>query len=64
MSATTTKRQVDIDAESALAALRRARQRAERIALATNTCIVQSVDGKPVRVSPHPAALHDQSSSR
>jgi hypothetical protein len=36
----------------ALAALRRARQRAEEIAAATGTALIQSVDGKPVRVQP------------
>jgi hypothetical protein len=40
------------DIEGTLAALRRARRRAERIALATGTCIVEAVDGKPVRVPP------------
>lgn len=40
--------------EATLAALRRARRRAERIALATGTCIIEAVDGKPVRVSPRP----------
>jgi hypothetical protein len=33
-------------------ALRRARQRAEEIAIATNTALVQVVDGKIVRVYP------------
>jgi hypothetical protein len=42
------------DIEATLAALRRARRRAERIALATGTCIIEAVDGKPVRVPPRP----------
>ena len=33
------------DIEATLAALRRARRRAERIALATGTCIIEAVDG-------------------
>lgn len=36
----------------ALPALRRARQRAEEIAIATNTCIVQVEDGRIVQVGP------------
>ncbi len=36
----------------ALPALRRARRRAEEIALATNTSIVQVEDGRVVRVKP------------
>ncbi len=40
------------DINGVLAALRRARRRAERLALATGTCIVEAVDGKPVRVPP------------
>ena len=42
------------DLNGVAAALRRARRRAERIALATGTCIIEAVDGKPVRVSPRP----------
>lgn len=37
---------------AALPALRRARLRAERIAIATNTALVQVVDGQVVRVYP------------
>jgi hypothetical protein len=37
---------------SALPALRRARQRAEAIAIATNTALVTVVDGEIVRVHP------------
>ncbi len=44
----------DPTAEGALAALRRARLRAERLALTTGTCLVVAVDGKPVRVQPRP----------
>ena len=36
----------------ALPALRRARQRAEELALATNTSIVQVEDGRVVRIRP------------
>lgn len=39
----------------ALPALRRARRRAEEIALATNTSIVQVEDGRVVRVKPSSA---------
>jgi hypothetical protein len=42
------------DIDATLAALRRARRRAERIALATGTCIIEAVDGRPVRVPPRP----------
>ena len=40
------------DSDGVLAALRRARQRAERLALVTGTCLVVAEDGKPVRVPP------------
>lgn len=40
----------------ALPALRRARRRAEEIALATNTSIVQVEDGRVVRIKPSSAA--------
>jgi hypothetical protein len=36
----------------ALPALRRARQRAEEIAIATNTCLVQVKDGRVVEITP------------
>jgi hypothetical protein len=36
----------------ALPALRRARQRAEEIAIATNTCLVQVKDGRIVEITP------------
>jgi hypothetical protein len=36
----------------ALPALRRARQRAEEIAIATNTCLVQVRDGRVVEITP------------
>jgi hypothetical protein len=36
----------------ALEALRRARRQAEALAIATDTCLIQAVNGKPVRVSP------------
>lgn len=44
---------------AALAALRRARKRAEAVARATGTDLVESVDGKPVRVPPPVAATPD-----
>jgi hypothetical protein len=36
----------------ALPALRRARQRAEEIAIATNTCLVEVKDGRVVEITP------------
>jgi hypothetical protein len=36
----------------ALAALKRARIRAEEIAAATGTMLIEAVDGKPIRVKP------------
>ena len=44
----------DPEAEGALAALRRARLDAERVALRTGTYLIQAKDGKPVRVAPRP----------
>jgi hypothetical protein len=52
MSVAAAKRPIDLDAEAGLTALRRARRRAERLALATGTSIVQTVQGKLVRVPP------------
>jgi hypothetical protein len=43
--------------EGALAALRRARRRAEETAARTGTALIEAVDGKPVRVAPPPTAL-------
>jgi hypothetical protein len=40
---------LDPETRGALAALRRARLRAERVAAATGTCIVMEIDGKIVR---------------
>ena len=40
------------DVQATLAALRRARRCAERVALATGTCLIEAIDGKPVRVPP------------
>lgn len=40
------------DLALALPALRRARKRAEEIAIATNTALVQMIDGKVVLVDP------------
>jgi hypothetical protein len=48
------------DALAALAALRRARKRAEGLALATDTLLVQAVNGKPVLVQPKPEAAADE----
>jgi hypothetical protein len=44
----------DPEAEGALAALRRARLDAERVAWMTGTHLIQVRDGKPVRVPPRP----------
>jgi hypothetical protein len=54
MSANGARRRIDDDVAGGLAALRRARLRAERLALATGTYLVDFVDGKPVRVAPRP----------
>lgn len=43
---------LDEETAGALAALERARHRAEEIAAATGTALIQAVDGKPVRVQP------------
>jgi hypothetical protein len=45
---------------NALPALRRARQRAEAIAIATNTALVSVVDGEIVRVHPKQGANGEQ----
>ncbi|MDX2055147.1 MAG: hypothetical protein SFV15_22285 [Polyangiaceae bacterium] len=45
----------DPEVLGALAALRRARKRAEEIATATGTALVQQIDGKLVLVYPKPA---------
>jgi hypothetical protein len=47
----------------ALPALRRARQRAEAIAIANNTALVTVVDGEIVRVLPKQTADGDQERS-
>jgi hypothetical protein len=52
MSVAAGRRPIDLDAEAALTALRRARRRAERVALATGTHLVQTVQGQLVRVPP------------
>ena len=49
-----TKQGLDAEANGALAALRRARKEAERVALRTGTYRGEAVDGKPVRVAPRP----------
>lgn len=46
----------DPEVLGALAALRRARKRAEEIAAATGTALVLQIDGKLVLVYPKPAA--------
>ena len=56
MSSEAMKKHLDLVAEGALAALRRARKRAERIAWMTGTDLIQAVDGKVVRVAPRPPA--------
>jgi len=58
MSSETVRKRIDIVGEAALAALRRARKRAERIAWMTGTDLIQAIDGKPVRVAPRPEAAH------
>ncbi len=54
MSTEESKQRLAGTAQEALAALRRARLRAERLALATGTYLVDSVDGKTVLVAPRP----------
>jgi hypothetical protein len=44
--------QLSPESRGALAALRRARLRAERLAAATGTCIVMEIDGKIIRERP------------
>lgn len=64
MSSQPPTRHVDEDLIArALAALFRARKRAEEIARATDTYLIEAVDGKPVRVRP-PAKTSDTPSSR
>ena len=46
------------DLALALAALQRARKRAEEVARATNTAVVQMIDGQIVRVMPSERAIH------
>ena len=43
---------VEKEGQEALAALKRARRRAEKLAAATGTAIIEAIDGKPVRISP------------
>jgi len=54
MSVTTTQDDQPFDDEiaGALAALKRARKRAEELAERTGTDLIQAFDGKPVRVAP------------
>jgi hypothetical protein len=54
----------DPEAEGALAALRRARLDAERVAFMTGTDLIQAKDGKPVRVSPRPEVAKIPASGR
>ena len=51
MSVAARRRPIDL-AEAGLTALRRARRRAERLALQTGTHLVQTVQGKVVLVPP------------
>ena len=46
---------IEQELAGALAALKRARRRAEKTARDTGTMIILSKDGKPVRVPPPPA---------
>jgi hypothetical protein len=65
MSTKTAERLIDAEAKGALAALRRARLQAERTALITGTCLIQAVDGKPVRVPPRQGlALNDHQDNK
>ena len=43
---------LDEESAGALAALKRARKRAENLAARTGTALIQAVDGRPVRVEP------------
>jgi hypothetical protein len=54
MSSEDARKRIEADIPGTLAALRRARLRAERIALATGTFLIEARDGKPVRVAPRP----------
>jgi hypothetical protein len=48
----TEAKNIEQEREAALAAMKRARRRAEKLARDTGTMLVQAVDGKPVRVPP------------
>jgi len=61
------RRKADILAEisaGTLAAMKRARLRAEEIAARTGTALIQAVDGKPVRVEPPRPRLADGTPTR
>jgi hypothetical protein len=57
------KSRIDREGEAALSALRRARQRAERLARATGTYLVEAVDGKPVLVDPREDVTTDSAAA-
>ena len=46
------RQRLDASIEGALAALRRARKNAEKLAAQTGTSLIEAVDGQPVEVAP------------
>lgn len=52
MNAAFAKSSIDVKARLMLAALKRARRRAERVARATGTSIVEARDGRPILIKP------------
>jgi hypothetical protein len=52
MSTTSGPLSLDLESAAALAALKRARRRAEEIAARTGTAIVLAKDGAPIRIMP------------
>jgi hypothetical protein len=56
-SAKPTQKPLDAEGAAALAALKRARQRAEEVAARTGTMLIQAVNGKPIRVKPRQEIL-------
>jgi hypothetical protein len=52
MSTTSGPLSIDLESAAALAALKRARRRAEEIAARTGTAIVLAKDGAPIRIMP------------
>jgi hypothetical protein len=55
MNAAFAESSIDVKAKLMLAALKRARRRAERIARATGTSLIESRNGRPVRIKPSPS---------